>query len=82
MPTTNNTLPMSTWTTTTKHSDAEITLLARYSSPARTRSLREAKDVLQADIVIQFIKHLVANDPDFRDKFTAFRVATRIGAVP
>jgi hypothetical protein len=77
MPITNSTLTISpgifSSTTIPIHrSDAEITLLAR----------QEAKDVLQADIAIQFIKHLVANDPDFRDKFTAFRVATRIGAVP
>ena len=69
MPITNNT--MSTWTATANRSDADISLIAR----------QEAKDVLQADTAIQFLKYLVANDPDFRDKFTAFRVATRIGAV-
>ena len=74
MPITNNTT-MPTWTTTSivadNRTDADIAMLARH----------EAKEVINADVAIQFLKYLIISDPEISAKFTAFRTAMRMRVV-
>jgi hypothetical protein len=74
MPITSNTI-IPTWASTTTaadiRTDADIAMLAR----------QEAKEVINADTAIQFLRYLIISDPEISAKFTAFRTAMRMGVV-